>query len=720
MTKQIKKFMTTIIVFLFVMFLSVTVNSEYAGAATAKGEVNADALNVRTGAGTNFDILSINGVQIRLVKGTKVTITEELPGDWYKVEFKYEGKKNTGYVAAMYVSPIVDKSILAEYLQIEAKLLKKMKISKKPSEKSGALTYKDKEFKLKKGTKVTVTGVRKKSGKIWYEISVKYKKEARTGFVLRSDAAVCKGLAQAYMTKKTPLYKKAGNIKKITKLKKKEVNVKKNKKIKVIKEKTIKKKKWFYIRLIYSGKTIKGWVEADRVMFSSGQKPEENTGNQEDTGDSATTPVILSDEEFEAAMTAENFPESYKTELRKLHALYPMWQFKAYNTGLDWNLSVAAESSIGKSLIPNTKAASWKSAEEGAYDYINDKYVIKDGTSWVCASTSAVAYYMDPRNFLNEKNIFMFESLSYEPACQTAACVAGILNGTIYDGASYTYTDEAGVQVTKTYVDTFIEAATLYGISPVHLASRMKQEVVTGATTVSNSVTGMVEGYEGIYNFYNIGSSDSADGQAVKKGLNFASTGTTYMRPWNNQYRAILGGAQYIAGNYVARGQNTLYLQRFNMTANNTYEHQYMTNVVAAYSESLKTYDAYGELKSTNPFVFYIPVYMNMPEVVSAAPSGNLNPNNYLKDLVVYGGQTGEIYAATPAFNIANGEKAEYVYNIPAVQGTINVAAQAVNAKAVVAGTGVYSLNAPQLRIPISVMAEDGRVRTYTIVINLI
>ena len=146
MTKQIKKFMITIIAFLFVMFLSVTVNSEYAGAATAKGEVNADALNVRTGAGTNFDILSINGVQIRLVKGTKVTITEELPGDWYKVEFIYEGKKNTGYVAAMYVSPIVDKSILAEYLQIEAKLLKKMKISKKPSEKSGALTYKDKEF----------------------------------------------------------------------------------------------------------------------------------------------------------------------------------------------------------------------------------------------------------------------------------------------------------------------------------------------------------------------------------------------------------------------------------------------------------------------------------------------------------------------------------------------------------------------------------------------
>ena len=33
---------------------------------------------------------------------------------------------------------------------------------------------------------------------------------------------------------------------------------------------------------------------------------------------------------------------------------------------------------------------------------------------WAGASEETVRYYMDPRNFLNENDIFMFESLTYE------------------------------------------------------------------------------------------------------------------------------------------------------------------------------------------------------------------------------------------------------------------------------------------------------------------
>ncbi|MCI8307041.1 MAG: hypothetical protein HFH14_03225 [Lachnospiraceae bacterium] len=684
-------------------------------ASQIKGEVDTDSLNVRTGAGTNYDILKVNNENVRLGRGTKVSIAEELAGGWYKIDFDYAGGGRTGYVASMYISTVRDKTVLAQNLKIKAKTLMKTKVNTKPSAKSGAVVYKKKECKLKKGAAVTITGVRKKSGIIWYAVSFKYKKKELTGYIRMADIAVKKGLIQSHVIKKCQVYTKAGNVKKIYKIKKKAVKLKKGKKIKVLKEKNVKKTKWFYIRFNYNGKNVKGWVSSDNIMFTSGQEPVKPVVQP----DNPVTVLPLSDAEFEAAMTAEGFPESYKPALRQLHAQYPLWQFKAYNTGLDWNDSVARESVIGKSLIPDTKEAAWKSSAEGAYDYVNDKYIVKDGTNWVCASTQAVSYYMDPRNFLSEKTMFMFETLSYEPAYQTAGCVAQALNGTIYSGASYTYTNETGAQVSKTYQDTFMEAASINGISPVHLVSRMKQEVVTGANSVSNSVTGTVPGFEGIYNFYNIGATDSSTGQAVLNGLRFASVGTTYMRPWNNPYKSIVGGAQYISGNYIKRGQNTLYLQRFNVTPNGTYEHQYMTNVVAAYSESLKAYNAYSGLVASNPFVFYIPIYGNMPETACPAPSGNLSPNNYLSAINVSGGSTGQMYMPSVPFHASDGGKVEYVYQIPAYEGTVTVGSQTINAKASVAGNGAYSLSAASVRIPLSVTAENGSVRTYNIVINL-
>lgn len=121
------------------------------------------------------------------------------------------------------------------------------------------------------------------------------------------------------------------------------------------------------------------------------------------------------------------------------------------------------------------------------------------------------------------------------------------------------------------------------------------------------------------------------------------------MRPWNNQYKAIVGGAQYIGSNYIARGQNTLYLEKFNVTPNSTYSHQYMSNVMGAYSEAAKTYDAYKEWMAAQPIVFYIPVYNSMPDTAVAAPLGNLNPNNYLGSITVTG-DTQASYQTSPAF----------------------------------------------------------------------
>lgn len=692
--------------------MSVPAGARSAQAKSSVGVVNTDGLNIRSGAGTGYAVVTHNGAGIKLNTGAKVNILGEYFGGWYKVSFTYSDKSYTGYAASMYVTRRKGKEDASD-IHIPASVTTAQKVSVKA--KSGAAYLKSggKNVKLKKGKKVTVNAVKKTKKATWYSVEFDYKGQMLTGYVNSGYVKINKTQAAAYTLKKTPIRKKAGTTSYV-KVKKKIVKLKKNAKITVIKEKTVKGTKWFYIKAKANKKTVKGWIMQSNIMFSSGYGEQNNSNSQTP---SPTPVTALSDAEFEAEMNAQAFPESYKPYLRELHKTYPYWSFKTYNTGLDWNTAVDNESKVGKSLIPNTKAAAWKSYESGAYDYAADRYIVYDGTSWVTASRQAVAYYMDPRNFLTEKYVFMFEALAYEPQYQNADGVDKILNNTIYKGASYTYTDDAGNPFTASYKDTFIAAAALTGVSPYHLATRMKQEVVTGTSTVSSSVTGTVAGFEGIYNFYNIGASDGADGGAVIRGLTFASQGTTYMRPWNNQYKAIVGGAQYIGSNYIARGQNTLYLEKFNVTPNSTYSHQYMSNVMGAYSEAAKTYDAYKEWMAAQPIVFYIPVYNSMPDTAVAAPLGNLNPNNYLGSITVTG-DTQASYQTSPAF-VPDGT-GTYNITVPASETGVTITAVPVNGYAKVAGTGRITLSNTVTNVPITVTAQNGNVKNYTIIITKI
>ena len=172
--------------------------------------------------------------------------------------------------------------------------------------------------------------------------------------------------------------------------------------------------------------------------------------------------------------------------------------------------------------------------------------------------------------------------------------------------------------VTVTYAQAFMNAAESYDVSPYHLVSRVIQEVGYNG---SRSVSGTEPGYEGIYNYYNIGAYQSSD--PVINALKWASTlppnekDEKYLRPWNSRYKAILGGAKYIATCYISVGQNTQYLQKFDVVANGgLYSHQYMSNIMAASSEGIRTYNKYSNLRLlSNSFTFLIPVYDNMPNL---------------------------------------------------------------------------------------------------------
>ncbi|MBO5352300.1 MAG: SH3 domain-containing protein [Lachnospiraceae bacterium] len=470
----------------------------------------------------------------------------------------------------------------------------------------------------------------------------------------------------------------------------------------------------------YKGRMYYGYIENSWITPYTGEVPEYSGG--EELTPSAGGNMTGNQADFEFYLDQQGFPESYKPYLRALHEQYPNWVFEAYHTGLDWVTVIDEESIAGKNLIPKSKSAQWLSFEAGAYDWTKDSHVVYDGSTWVTASRDAIEYYMDPRNFLNESNVFMFEVLRYASSYQDEQGVEIILGGTPFQYEEYSFKDDYGTKNTLTFAQTFIAAAEYSGVSPYHLAARVKQEVVTSATTASNSVSGTVSGYENLYNFYNIGAYHStAAGGAIINGLKYAKNGASNnddlndasLIPWTNQYNAIVGGAHILGVSYINRGQDTIYLQKFNVTDNSTYYHQYMANVEAPYAESKKTASAYSDMANL-PIVFSIPVYYNMPEEAVPVPELAYNPNNWLKTLELYN-EDGESLQLTPTFNL----KTDQVYYlvVDSDDSVVQVEAKAVSSKAVVVGTGFYGLEFGSNTITVTVFAENGDAREYFIIV---
>lgn len=383
----------------------------------------------------------------------------------------------------------------------------------------------------------------------------------------------------------------------------------------------------------------------------------------------------------------QGFPESYVAKLTALHEKYPNWEFKVYDTGLDWQTAVNGERD------PHSKQRIGVSESKSLpADYLCScskcKGVVQDSS--YAASEKAVKYYMDPRNWLDEKHIFQFETTNGGSG-QTREGVESILKGTWMYNSRVRYTNTYGTQMlydsTLKYSDIIMQAAAKSGLAPYYIASKIKQEVGSSSSSYAGGSRGTVMPFQGIYNYYNIGAYNGAnDGLAwaagflkVKDGqranlykkddngklvldvsLNsdqrmvyidmddtyffvrlYAENGadkyltgrkgyikksdvrTTYVgpdfggndkyyRPWITPYRAIIYGSKYVYNNFGVY-QYTGYLQKFNVTSNQRYSHEYMVNVSSAQAEGTKIYNGYasnGLLNSKH--TFYIPVFKNM------------------------------------------------------------------------------------------------------------
>lgn len=432
---------------------------------------------------------------------------------------------------------------------------------------------------------------------------------------------------------------------------------------------------WYQIQAPYNGTTITGYTRSDFITLQSGAD------------------TTVPDDSYVTELKAAGFPDSYCSALLALHQKYPEWQFVPVQTGLDWNTVIANESVVGRNLIQSSVNDSRKSTDESAYNWATNTWYGFDGAGWVSASPEYIAYCMDPRNFLNETYIFQFETLEYA-SYQNAAGVSNILANTFMAG-NYNDTDGAA----RSYADTFVEVGSSLSVSPYHLASRCKQEQGTNGT--SPLISGRYSGYEGYYNYFNVGAYTTSNASSTINGLAYAK-----QQGWNSIYTSIAGGSAVVADNYIKKGQNTIYFEKFNVVYQNSlYTHQYMTNVQGAMSEGSTMSKAYTDKKQA--FVFRIPVYSNMPETaVTFTDKGN--PNNWLSSITVDG------YDLTPGFNGAN---TAYSLVVGTDVAAINVGATAVAGTSAVSGTGNYSLNYGNNTINVTCISQSGAARTYTITV---
>lgn len=405
---------------------------------------------------------------------------------------------------------------------------------------------------------------------------------------------------------------------------------------------------------------------------------------------------------YKTKLTNAGFPESYHSYLLEIHARYPEWKFVAEQINLSFDEVVDGESGNGANLLEGSAFnEGYRTMSSHGYNVKTNKFLeYESEPGYYNASKESIAYYMDPRNYLNEKYIFAFESLGYS-SNQSSSVISSIISGQNFFNSIYSKSFGDG---TGSASGDIVKASSSIGISAVHVASRIKQEMGNTLTTSDSRLGGSFKyngaSKSGYYNFFNIKSSCS--------NCSSIYAGYAYEKGWNTPYKGIYGGARFMHGSYIALNQDTIYYEKFDVsTSNGHYTHQYMQNLAAPIQEGGIKYGGYvSSFKSyfNTAITFTIPVYKNMPNYSVVAPSLG-NPNNYLGSLKVND-------VSVPNFNYNT-----YNYNVSLSSGTksVKITGSPIVSTSSVSGTGTINITSDKQSTVVKVKAGNGKYRSYTI-----
>jgi len=454
------------------------------------------------------------------------------------------------------------------------------------------------------------------------------------------------------------------------------------------------------------------WETSD----NENQTPDASTDTDEEIPDKI--PEVTVDLEKIYQEELEKFPDSYKSKIEQLHEIYPNAIFKAKNVDINFNAFASYQyqgynvGDLGGCWLGLSKGVSLfedlsrnrdglKSLDSWAYDPLTDTFDTSfyggEANRWYAPSLNTVKYYLDPRNFLNQKNIFMFEQLTYSGDYYTEEHIEKLLVGT------FMYKTRVTGKENTTFARAFLDASKQNKISPYFLVPRVVQEIGSTRTTmVSGTWTEFNNEYYGYYNFYNINASGSTKSETIMEGLMYAKE-----MGWDNEYDAIVEGAVFLSDNYISVGQDTTYFQKFDIYGPCYGNHQYQQNIEAPYSESYKTYNGYAATNMLDSnFVFVIPVYNDMP--ASTNLDDSRNSNNYLRDLTING-------TTIEGFNYL---EEEYTINVSSMITSVEIAATKASSKSSIVGTGPFEIKEASQTKEIVVTAENGSTKTYKITVT--
>lgn len=421
---------------------------------------------------------------------------------------------------------------------------------------------------------------------------------------------------------------------------------------------------WYNVTYTTSGKTITGYIREDFVKISE----------------------YTVDESF--ISTLSSFPPSYHNSLIMLHSMYPQWTFSADIVPTTFYEAVNGQDYGFRRLVQSTNN-SWRSMRYGCYDWPTQTFIATDTGSWYGASREVIAYYMDPRNFLNANDIYQYLQQNYDANSQTIQGVEQIVAGTFLDSA---ISDPDDAFYNRRYAEAIVYAAQQSSVNPYILASTIIQEQGVNGSTLSK---GAIYDGEMVYNFFNYRASGKDEAAVINNGLKHASS-----KGWTTPTKSIVGGAVDYGSGYIREGQDTYFYKNYNVLNPKNLDHQYAQNVSDSLSSSRFLRAAYSQQKNIR-LNFRIPVYSSMPDNICALPEASSKLNNYYIENIMAEG-------LTPAFS-----RYEYNYSLAVSFDTaLNVT---VPSGASLSSDEIFYLKQGNNTVKLVITSQTGYQNVYTI-----
>lgn len=311
-------------------------------------------------------------------------------------------------------------------------------------------------------------------------------------------------------------------------------------------------------------------------------------------------------------LRAQGFSESYIEDLAALQKAHPNWKFVAFKTGIDFDDAVKGELAGTPTTETNLRA------------------------------------YLDPRNWLNEKYIFQFESIKKSDAVQSVSSVNAILKNTWMANSKINYFDTQGISKTvtevNTYADAMIKASNDTNMSANYIAAKIRQEN-GGATYSATAVCGTRPPFQGIFNYFNIGAYTTAmDGLAWAAGFLKANKDTVLYDGTNATASPIVTVSNGQRMTYVKEDGEYYRVTLYNELGNGKYEDKetgyilksdvnttYMGNYGRPWTDPNKAI-YYGAKYIANGYLTY-QYTMYLQKFNVNAQSGNLYRHEYMTNV---------------------------------------------------------------------------------------